>query len=118
TIIDEIAFDLPRRDDPIARRQNPKVNDYVARLMDRLGIGHEAFAQQMAGDAAGTAPRNPPSCVRGPPQASCCSSSFWLHGSGDRGSLVSRLTLCRHFRWSPQNLCMIGEQATCCCTPA
>jgi NitT/TauT family transport system ATP-binding protein len=52
TIIDEIAIELPRRDDPIARRQNPKVNDYVARLMDRLGIGHEEFARQTAGDAA------------------------------------------------------------------
>ena len=52
TIIDEIAIDLPRRDDPIARRQNPKVNDYVARLMDRLGIGHEERTPQTAGDAA------------------------------------------------------------------
>lgn len=40
SIIDEIAIELPHRDDPIARRQDPKVNDYVARLMDRLGIGH------------------------------------------------------------------------------
>jgi NitT/TauT family transport system ATP-binding protein len=39
-IIDEIAIDLPRRDDPIARRSDPKVNQYVARLMDRLDIGH------------------------------------------------------------------------------
>jgi NitT/TauT family transport system ATP-binding protein len=52
TIIDEIAIELPQRDDPIARRQNPKVNDYVARLMDRLGIGHEALAQQPAAGAA------------------------------------------------------------------
>ena len=52
TIIDEIAIELPRRDDPIARRQNPKVNDYVARLMDRLGIGHEERTPQTAGDAA------------------------------------------------------------------
>jgi NitT/TauT family transport system ATP-binding protein len=41
SIIDEIAIELPHRDDPIARRQNPKVSDYVARLMDRLGIGHD-----------------------------------------------------------------------------
>ena len=42
-IIDEIAIELPQRDDPIARRHAPKVNDYVNRLMDRLGIGtHEA----------------------------------------------------------------------------
>ena len=40
SIIDEIAIELPHRDDPIARRQDPRVSDYVARLMDRLGIGH------------------------------------------------------------------------------
>jgi NitT/TauT family transport system ATP-binding protein len=39
TIIDEIAIELPHRDDPMARRKAPKVNDYVNRLMDRLGIG-------------------------------------------------------------------------------
>ena len=39
-IIDEIAIELPQRDDPIARRQDPRVNQYVARLMDRLDIGH------------------------------------------------------------------------------
>src|SRR5687767_1410636 len=39
-IIDEIAIDIPGRDDPIARRSDPKVNQYVARLMDRLDIGH------------------------------------------------------------------------------
>ena len=33
-------IDLPRRDDPIARRSDPKVSQYVARLMDRLDIGH------------------------------------------------------------------------------
>ena len=39
-IIDEIRIDLPRLDDPIARRQEPRVHDYVGRLMDRLDIGH------------------------------------------------------------------------------
>jgi len=39
-IIDEIAIGMPQRDNPIARRQDARVNDYVARLMDRLGIGH------------------------------------------------------------------------------
>jgi len=39
-IIDEISVELPQRDDPIARRQAPRVNEYVARLMDRLDIGH------------------------------------------------------------------------------
>src|SRR5579863_3351546 len=52
TIVEEITIDMPQRDNPIARRHDPKLNDYVARLMDYLGIGHEAFAQQMAGDAA------------------------------------------------------------------
>ena len=41
-IIDEIRIELPQRDNPIARRNDPKVNDYVARLMDRLGIGDQA----------------------------------------------------------------------------
>ena len=39
-IIDEISVELPQRDDPIARRHAPRVNEYVARLMDRLDIGH------------------------------------------------------------------------------
>ena len=37
-IIDEIAIDLPDRDDPIARRQHVKIGEYVAALMDRLEI--------------------------------------------------------------------------------
>jgi NitT/TauT family transport system ATP-binding protein len=51
TIVDEILIDMPQRDDPIARRQNPKANDYIARLMDRLGIGHDGLEQQPAGGA-------------------------------------------------------------------
>ena len=51
TIIDEIAIDLPQRDDPIERRREPKVNDYVARLMDRLDIGHAVIEKQAAGGA-------------------------------------------------------------------
>src|SRR2546427_6159863 len=44
-IIDEIRVELPQRDDPIARRRAPRVNDYVARLMDRLDIaGHAGGA--------------------------------------------------------------------------
>jgi NitT/TauT family transport system ATP-binding protein len=43
TIIDEIAIDMPHRDNPFARRHDPKVGDYVARLMDRLGIDHAAL---------------------------------------------------------------------------
>jgi NitT/TauT family transport system ATP-binding protein len=38
-IIDEIAIDLPHREDPIARRADPKVGGYVTRLMEQLGIG-------------------------------------------------------------------------------
>ncbi len=38
-IIDEIKIELPGRDNPIARRREPKVAEYVARLMDRLDIG-------------------------------------------------------------------------------
>ncbi len=52
TIIDEIVIDMPYRDNPIARRHEPKLNDYVARLMDRLDIGHVALEQQPAGGAA------------------------------------------------------------------
>jgi NitT/TauT family transport system ATP-binding protein len=43
TIIDEIVVDMPDRDNPLARRRNPKVNDYVARLMDRLDIAHASL---------------------------------------------------------------------------
>jgi len=42
-IIDEIRIDLPQRDNPLARRADPKVNDYVGRLMDRLDIGHASL---------------------------------------------------------------------------
>jgi NitT/TauT family transport system ATP-binding protein len=52
TIIDEIVIDLPQRDDPIARRREPKLNDYVAHLMDRLDIGHANLEPQAAGGTA------------------------------------------------------------------
>jgi NitT/TauT family transport system ATP-binding protein len=48
SVIDAIAIDLPQRDDPIARRHDPKTNDYVARLMDRLDIGYAALKRQPA----------------------------------------------------------------------
>jgi NitT/TauT family transport system ATP-binding protein len=51
-IIDEIVIDMAGRDNPIARRHDPKVNDYVARLMDRLDIGHALLEQQVAGAGA------------------------------------------------------------------
>jgi len=44
-IIDEIRIELPQRDNPIARRHDPKVSDYVARLMDRLDIGQTPIEQ-------------------------------------------------------------------------
>jgi NitT/TauT family transport system ATP-binding protein len=49
-IIDEILVDLPGRDDPIARRLDPRAADYVNRLMERLDI-----APPMAGIARGAA---------------------------------------------------------------
>jgi NitT/TauT family transport system ATP-binding protein len=51
-IIDEIVIDMPERDNPIARRHNPKVADYVARLMDRLDISPVAIEQQPARGSA------------------------------------------------------------------
>src|SRR4029077_8728496 len=42
-IIDEIAIDMAGRDNPIGRRHNPKLGGYVARLMDRLDIGHASL---------------------------------------------------------------------------
>jgi NitT/TauT family transport system ATP-binding protein len=45
TIVEEITIDMPQRDNPIARRHDPKVNDYVARLMDHLGIGDGPLKQ-------------------------------------------------------------------------
>jgi NitT/TauT family transport system ATP-binding protein len=47
-IIDEMTIDLPQRDDPLARRRHAKVNDYVARLMDRLDIGDATLEAQSA----------------------------------------------------------------------
>jgi NitT/TauT family transport system ATP-binding protein len=38
-IVDELRIDMPNRDDPIARRQHPRIGEYVGRLMDRLDIG-------------------------------------------------------------------------------
>jgi NitT/TauT family transport system ATP-binding protein len=46
-VVEEMTIDLAQRDDPLARRRDPRVNDYAARLMDRLHIGEGAL------DAAG-----------------------------------------------------------------
>jgi NitT/TauT family transport system ATP-binding protein len=50
-IVDEIAIDMPGRDDPVARRRDAKVGAYVSRLMDRLHIG-EAGPREPAPEAA------------------------------------------------------------------
>jgi NitT/TauT family transport system ATP-binding protein len=41
-IIDEIAIEIPGRDDPLTRRHDARITGYVNRLMDQLGIGTEA----------------------------------------------------------------------------
>jgi NitT/TauT family transport system ATP-binding protein len=51
-IIDEIEIELPRREDPIARRQDAKVTVYMTRLMDRLDIGGMALNESKQGGAA------------------------------------------------------------------
>lgn len=51
-VVDEIVLDMPHRADPLARRTDPKVNDYVNRLMDRLDIAHASLEREGAGDAA------------------------------------------------------------------
>jgi NitT/TauT family transport system ATP-binding protein len=47
-IIDEIRIDLPHRDDPIARRQDARLGEYAATLMQRLHIGEAAAAEPVA----------------------------------------------------------------------
>jgi len=39
-IIDEVVIDIPHREDPLRRRRDPRVEDIISRLMDRLDIGH------------------------------------------------------------------------------
>ena len=51
-IIDEIEIDLPRREDPIVRRQDTRVTAYMTRLMDRLDIGGMALDESKDGGAA------------------------------------------------------------------
>ena len=43
-IIDEVVIDIPHREDPLRRRRDPRIEDYVSRLMDRLDIGHPSDA--------------------------------------------------------------------------
>ncbi|MBV8825036.1 MAG: ABC transporter ATP-binding protein [Bradyrhizobiaceae bacterium] len=51
-ILEEMTIDLPEREDPLARRRDPRVNDYVARLMDRLQIGEDTLEPQAIGGGA------------------------------------------------------------------
>lgn len=50
-IVDELRIELPQRDDPIARRQHPRIGEYLARLMDRLDIGEAMLEATMRGTA-------------------------------------------------------------------
>lgn len=45
-IIDEIRIDIPNREQPLERRTDPKVADYLSRLMGKLDIGHPAIDGQ------------------------------------------------------------------------
>jgi NitT/TauT family transport system ATP-binding protein len=47
TIIEEIHVELPHRDNPIVRRRDPRVSDYVSRLMELLHLGDLAQAEQI-----------------------------------------------------------------------
>jgi NitT/TauT family transport system ATP-binding protein len=46
-IVDELHIELPERENPIARRQHPKIGGYLARLMDRLDIGDAVLEPSM-----------------------------------------------------------------------
>ncbi len=41
-IVEEIAIDLPRREDPMWRRGQPRMGEYVPRLMSLLHIREAA----------------------------------------------------------------------------
>ncbi len=47
TIIEEIAIELPERDNPLKRRSLPRVVEYVAQLMALLHVGEHAEAAQI-----------------------------------------------------------------------
>jgi hypothetical protein len=48
-IIEEIAIDLPDRDNPLARRRRPEINDTLNRLMERLDIGQPSDVPEQVG---------------------------------------------------------------------
>jgi hypothetical protein len=49
--VDELQIDIPQREDPIARRQHPRIGEYMARLMDRLDIGEDMLRGAVQGAA-------------------------------------------------------------------
>ena len=53
TIVEEIAIDLPARDDPLTRRAMPEITPYVARLMSLLHISGRAPQHPPVGTKAG-----------------------------------------------------------------
>lgn len=50
-IIDEIKIDIPNREQPLERRTDPKVGGYIARLMEKLDIGHVAIEETVKASA-------------------------------------------------------------------
>ncbi len=46
-IIEEIAVEIPGREDPMRRRRDPRVGAYVAELMSLLHVGDRAGAEQI-----------------------------------------------------------------------
>ena len=48
-IIDDMRIDLPNRDNPLARRNDARINDYVIRLMERLDISPAQIDQSARG---------------------------------------------------------------------
>ena len=51
-IIDDIRVDLPDREDPLTRRRDPRINEYVSRLMQRLDISPAQLDQAKVGSPA------------------------------------------------------------------
>jgi NitT/TauT family transport system ATP-binding protein len=47
TIVEEIRVELPDRDKPIVRRRDPRVSEYVSRLMELLHLGDPAYAERI-----------------------------------------------------------------------
>src|SRR5262249_51810049 len=115
TIIDEIKIEIPQRDNPIARRREPKFNDYVAQLMDRLDIAHVALEPEAPPRKPAPAPRRP---AEEPLPALPCWLCSWPHGSGDRTCSACLPLSCRRSRVSPPSLSAPGRSIICRFIPA